>query len=130
MTDLGVITDYMAAQSFVESVKAGFDSYDRVSRFENIYGPAEGFVYFAAIGDPQPVYLKVGFSRFDPRQRVRGLQTGCPFPIRLLGFVMGCRAQEAEIHDVFCQYHVRGEWFDFTDYVESIVRDVLDSEFV
>ncbi|MBB6424968.1 GIY-YIG nuclease family protein [Sphingopyxis sp. JAI128] len=128
MSEAVIWTDAMLAENFVKGVELGVNSYGDISRYENVYGPAEGFVYFAYIGANQPVYLKIGFSKYDPRKRLKNLQTGCPFPIKMLGFVFGRMAQEAELHDVLSEYRVQGEWFDYSDYVERVVRDQLDSE--
>lgn len=116
------------AVNFVAGVMCGAHDYDHVVNFENIYGPGQGFVYFAYIGADAPVYVKVGFSKYDPRKRLKNLQTGCPFPIKLLGFVIGHKVQEEELHDVLRGYRVQGEWFDYSDYVESVIHRQLHAE--
>jgi hypothetical protein len=126
MSETKPYTYAMQAANFVAGVKCGAHDYDHVANFENVYGLGEGFVYFAYIGETAPVYIKIGFSRYDPHKRLKNLQTGCPFPIKLLGFVIGRMVQEEELHDVLKDYRIQGEWFDYSDYVERIVRSQLE----
>jgi len=77
-------------------------------------GP-RGLIYFAeAIGADR---IKIGFtSRNSARARVSSLQTGCPFPIRLLGHIVGTMATETHLHDKFGSFRVmpNAEWFHAT----------------
>lgn len=122
------VTEMGAAMQFVADAKAGVRRWSSVRDYEGMYGRGEGFVYFAAIGEPRPTHIKIGFSKNDPNLRIKGLQTGCPYPIRLLGFVIGTATQEAELHDVLRDDRVQGEWFAYSDYVESITQDVMQRE--
>lgn len=128
MSETLIYTYAKQAENFVAGVRCGAHDYDHVANFENVFGVGEGFVYFAYIGEASPVYIKIGFSKYDPNKRLKNLQTGCPFPIKLLGFVIGRMSQEEELHSVLKDYRIQGEWFDYSDYVERIVRDQLDSE--
>lgn len=115
------------ADNFVRGVQVGVQQYSDMIA-ETVYGPATGFVYFVAIGDPYITHVKVGFTAKNPWARVRDLQTGCPFKMQLLGFVFGCRGMEAELHDVLGDDRCEGEWFAWSEYVERIVRDQLEAE--
>jgi hypothetical protein len=92
---------------------------------ETIYGPATGSVYFITVGDPYGTHVKIGFTRGDPRQRLKDLQTGCPFRLSLLGSVPGCMTMEAELHGVLDEYRVSGEWFIFDGYAEIVIDGIL-----
>ncbi len=77
------------------------------------------FVYALAAADR----VKIGFSD-DPDDRLRSIQTGCPYPVRLLGTQQfetrnAAQAREKELHDKFGARRVHGEWF-FAD-----IRDEL-----
>lgn len=95
---------------------------------ETVYGPSTGFIYFAAIGDPYITHVKIGFTTKFPEARVRNLQTGCSFKITLLGYVFGNQGGECDLHDVLKDDRCEGEWFSWSEYVERIVRDKLDTE--
>lgn len=114
-----------SARWFVEGAKLGGYSLRDVDRIETIYGPSEGFVYFITIGDPYPTHVKVGFTKGDPRDRQKSLQTGCPFPMKLLGYVFGTQIMERELHDVLRDERCQGEWFVFEGYCEQIVDQIL-----
>lgn len=116
------------ADNFVRGVAVGAHGYDHIDGYEDIYGPAQGFVYFAAVGDPQPIWVKIGWSKSDPAKRIKSLQTGCPMPIRLLGFVISAPGLEADLHNVLADYRAEGEWFEYTDRVEQIVRSQLEED--
>lgn len=123
-------TDGMSADNFLRGMQIGVEGKDTFQHRDNVYGPCEGFVYFIAIGDPYITHVKIGFTRSNPYARLADLQTGCPFPMRMLGFILGCMAQERELHDVLRDYRVQGEWFSFGEYVERTVRGLLESETV
>jgi len=57
-------------------------------------------------------FVKVGVAVNVPN-RVGQLQTGCPFPLRLIGCwqVEDAISEEEAIHSYLDGYRVRGEWF-------------------
>jgi hypothetical protein len=120
-------TQSQAADNFVRGVQVGVERYGDIGR-DTVYGEATGFVYFVAIGEPYITHVKIGFTAKNPWARVSSLQTGCPFKMWLLGFVFGCRGMEAELHDVLFQERCEGEWFKWSDYVETIIRGQLGEE--
>ena len=82
------------------------------------------YVYFIrACGKPQR--LKIGKSA-DPEGRLKQLQTGCPYPLRLEA-KLKCRdgyhatRVERAAHEYFAADRKHGEWFKCTDYVLSRV---------
>jgi len=56
----------------------------------------------------KPVYVKIGKSR-DPVSRINNLQTSSPTELRTLFILEGDR--EREMHTLFAEYRIRGEWF-------------------
>jgi hypothetical protein len=90
------------------------------------YGPCEGYVYLVATQGADPLYVKIGFSRTDPRLRMASLQTGCPHHLYLLGFMAGCRNMERYFHDACREYRVSGEWFLFEP-LEKTIRELLEN---
>ena len=131
-SQIEVANDQMAscaadfANDFADAIKQGRARLADVKMFDaGVYGRAEGFVYFLGVGDPYPTHIKVGFTAGDPRKRKAALQTGCPFQICLIGFVLGNRAMERELHDVFKCSNTSGEWFEFDGNVEPTVHRIL-----
>jgi hypothetical protein len=124
-------TEEMFADNFVRGVQVGTHSWGDVTIYEaSVYGNATGFVYFVGIGDPYTTHVKVGFTRKNPWARMASLQTGCPFKMRLLGFVFGNEGMEAELHDVFDYYRKEGEWFEHSEYVAETIDGILKSRWL
>lgn len=57
---------------------------------------------------------KIGWAR-DVERRAKSLQTGHPNPLQVTACVAGSRRVEADIHRLFADRRVRGEWFDDRD---------------
>jgi hypothetical protein len=82
--------------------------------------------YVLGIEGAQPV--KIGYTGGEPSERLRALQTGLPFELTLLWSTPG--DFESQLHDMFAEYRVRGEWFDLTSLgdpvqvVRSTVRQI------
>jgi len=74
--------------------------------------------------DDQQVYViehelglyKIGIS-MDAEKRLRELQVGNPFTLRLRQTEnpVNARRVEQHLHDTLSRYHFRGEWFDLPD---------------
>lgn len=72
--------------------------------------------------------VKIGYAA-DPKKRLQSLQVGQPAALGLLWCTVG--DFEAELHQAFEAYRVRGEWFDLTplgDAVEVIQQAVAELE--
>ena len=98
-------------------------SWDAATR-NAFYGPDTGWVYFITLGEP-PIWVKIGFTKWEPASRMASLQTGCPYPMSLLGFVPGARGLERDLHDVLRNDRRQGEWFEFTERTQSIIADMM-----
>lgn len=65
--------------------------------------------------------MKIGKAR-DPEQRLRDLQTGCPYQLKIIAKIK-CRSDrhalevERLAHKYFDRYRMRGEWFKCSDFV-------------
>jgi hypothetical protein len=73
--------------------------------------PDEPAVYFIQSSNGGPI--KIGrVGRADAlRNRLDALQTGSPYPLRVLRVIPGDLATEQELHLRFAQWRVSGEWF-------------------
>lgn len=69
----------------------------------------KGYVYFIQAGIDGPI--KIGFSKTDPSRRMGQLQAGCPWELRLLGFIPGTKFDEKLLQEKFSQFNIRREWF-------------------
>jgi hypothetical protein len=88
-----------------------------------------GYVYFLRVYDGENDHIKIGWAR-DVRQRIRELQTGCPYQIELVYAYADDRAQllEALLHR-FCEEHRGvGEWHKFGATYEEIEAVVVKFE--
>jgi hypothetical protein len=82
-----------------------------------------GFVYLIH-ADTTDRY-KIGFSRKHPKARLKDLQCGNPYALRLVAFVVGEVNDEQAIQSRLLNYYVRGEWFRF-DSKELAVASFLN----
>jgi hypothetical protein len=71
-----------------------------------------GAVY--AIRNDDRSVVKIGWS-FDPLRRLQQLQTGSVDSLRLVAFIGASKKVEAELHELFADSRIRGEWFDDRD---------------
>jgi len=62
------------------------------------------------------VGCKIGWTSGDPIARVRALQTGNPYPLHLVGSVVGTMKMEAAAHERFDEYRMAGEWFNMNPF--------------
>lgn len=78
-------------------------------------------VYFIeAVGTNR---VKIGYAE-NPDERVLELQTGSPYPLRLLFSVPGDRAVESEYHTRYSHSRIdNSEWF----YFDSKLRQLIDA---
>lgn len=85
-----------------------------------------GTVYFAITSFGLDDYMKIGWTGGSPQRRLRELQTGCPWPIDLLGEMPGSTADERALHERFAHLCTMGEWFAFDDELLEWFRDHFD----
>ena len=66
-------------------------------------------VYFISDGE----YIKIGYTKRKPDNRLKQLNTGNNKKLYLLGYIQGDKKKEKELHLKFNKYRIRqnGEWF-------------------
>lgn len=84
---------------------------------------SEQLVYFIATSCLR--FVKVGVAA-DPHARLAALQTGCPVPLRLIGEILGGRAEERSLHTLFRAHRAHGEWFRVEGAVADYLRERAD----
>lgn len=85
--------------------------------------PAGEFVYFLKAGP----FVKIGKATGRPDARIRDLQTGCPYPIRLVAHVCGGLREEYELHRRFAAFREHGEWFRYEGMLAEYVQTIAES---
>lgn len=85
-------------------------------------------VYFILASSAKPRKMKIGKAK-DPEKRLRQLQTGCPYQLKLIGTIR-CKSDrhaidiEKAAHELFSEYNHLGEWFKCSDFVLSKVWEL------
>lgn len=79
--------------------------------------PIEPVVYFALCGE----HIKIGFTRGNPRHRLKTLSTANPLPVELIATMPGSQELEMELHERFGEFRIRGEWFVFADPIRAYI---------
>lgn len=71
-------------------------------------------------------HVKIGHSK-DVKNRLKGIQTGCPFTVRIAGQWNTGRAREIErrAHSILAKYRWAGEWFDVPIRVATLTVGML-----
>ena len=65
---------------------------------------------------------KIGYTAGKAKDRLNGMQTGCPHKLSIIKTVKGDIRQEKWIHDFFSKNKERGEWFKFSkDEIEDVI---------
>ena len=70
---------------------------------------------------------KIGYTSGKVEDRVKGLQTGCPYKISVVRELMGDQAKEKRLHNVFSKFRKKGEWFEFDKETLKKVEDEMVS---
>lgn len=71
-------------------------------------------------------HVKIGFSQ-NVEKRRQGVQTGCPFTVRIVQSWRTTRAVEIErkAHQVLARYRWAGEWFDIPQRAAALTVGML-----
>lgn len=81
---------------------------------------AEVITYVIACGPiANPTHVKIGITSCIEK-RLSQLQTGNPWPLRVMKTFRGNR--EHEFHRAFQNYRCSGEWFEFTGLVKAFLN--------
>ena len=74
-------------------------------------------VYFIRDGE----FVKIGYSD-NPKRRMSDLQMANPRKLEFLGSFPGGEADEQRLHMVFEQFHIRNEWFFYSDAIRRFAE--------
>lgn len=79
-------------------------------------------IYFIQAGNNGPI--KIGQTDNNIEERIKQLQIGCPYELRLLWLHKSDHYKEQEIHKEFSSERIRGEWF----HPSRKIFDFIDNE--
>jgi hypothetical protein len=68
--------------------------------------------------------VKIGFTTKPVSARVKALQTGCPYELRLICSAPATRLEEQAVHNAFAPYRVKGEWFGSAPHLTRFIRAI------
>lgn len=71
-------------------------------------------------------FVKIGVAA-DPIVRLKELQTGNPFPLKIAATIPGCFSTEKELHRVFERFRLEGEWFRYDGHLRACIESCNDS---
>lgn len=82
----------------------------------------EGIIYFIRNSRNQ---IKIGWTKQEPKDRLKQLQTGEAEPLYLAAWMNGSMRQEKSLHVKFASFRVRsdGEWFYPNKELEDFIKD-------
>jgi hypothetical protein len=84
---------------------------------------SEGAVYFVQCnGEQGPI--KIGVTTDMPK-RLRDLQAANPYPLQLLGMVIGGRVMESALHKRFASTRTNGEWFGYSAELRGFISELM-----
>lgn len=85
-------------------------------------GCTPGHVYFIeAVGSGR---VKLGWSRCEVADRLKGLQTGSPFPLVTRLVMNGTQRTELALHHHWKRRRVHGEWFLMEPEIAEFIRGI------
>lgn len=72
--------------------------------------------------------VKIGYTAGTAEKRMAQLQTGQPQKLRLLGTIPGDKHGESGLHKHFADLRLNGEWFEKTERLLAIIRDLVANQ--
>ena len=78
-------------------------------------------VYFIQLGNLN--FVKIGFSKDKSiSMRLNSIQTHLPLDLNILLIIPGSLKDEKFYHSILSSHKIRGEWFNLTDDLMSLVE--------
>src|SRR5262245_38436826 len=71
--------------------------------------------------------IKLGVSE-QPLKRLRELQTGSPYQLRLIAQWPGNRLLETTLHERLGAYRVSGEWFEVPPFIGMLIFQIVHEQ--
>jgi len=81
----------------------------------------ESCVYFIQSENGGPI--KIGIST-NVQGRLASLQTGYPYPLKVLATIPGGEREEKGLHETFAEHRLSGEWFEPVDKLIDLITKI------
>lgn len=95
---------------------SGLNHFQEIVKYRNVRKcPQYRNRYLYVIASLEMGVCKIGISN-NPEDRLKGLQTGFPFPLVILEKIPQLEHKEREIHQLLSDFKLLGEWFDLIVY--------------
>lgn len=75
-------------------------------------------IYFISDGE----YIKIGYTKGDPKDRLASLQSGNARQLTLVSTISGNITKKQTLHQRFHHLKARGEWFQLTEEIEKFIN--------
>ena len=72
--------------------------------------------------------IKIGYTSNNVMERKRGMETGNPHGMIVIGLVDGDKTHEHKIHSALDEYCAFGEWFFDCNEVRKYISDILNGK--
>lgn len=82
------------------------------------------WIYFIEIQDESKA-VKIGYAT-NVKSRLSGLQTSCPYEIKLIAAFVGKAETEAFLHQKFEDSRLKGEWFSRSPGIDRLIGQICD----
>ena len=73
---------------------------------------------------------KIGYTKGQVKNRVKGLQTSCPHKLSVVKEVEGSQSKERQLHEIFIENRQQGEWFEFVGKTLEKVFKTMEESYI
>lgn len=70
-------------------------------------------------------FYKIGYTSDCINKRLKSIQTGCPYKLKVINKIKGKWEQERILHTLFKEYRTQGEWFKLDKQHLNILLNVM-----
>ena len=70
-------------------------------------------------------FYKIGYTSDSINKRLKSIQTGCPYKLKVINKINGSMEQEKILHTLFKEYRTQGEWFKLNKEHLNILLNVM-----
>ena len=71
-------------------------------------------------------FYKIGYTSDSINKRLKSIQTGCPYKLKVINKINGSMEQEKILHTLFKEYRTQGEWFKLNKEHLNILVNVME----
>lgn len=82
-------------------------------------------IYFIVTEDNK--FVKIGYTS-NLKNRIVNIQNGNPYELTVIKTIKGGYTKEQLIHKQLHNYHRKGEWFYYNQYVKDFIKTLTDDE--